>query len=82
MYQLVPSRNGRWDFEHAVKLPDREKTGLIRGLLSPGDKERKIRLSVNSLGEDGKALMQVISLQGENRTPAAEAGTVIILDKE
>ena len=80
MYQLVPSRNGRWDFEHAVKLPDREKTGLIRGLLSPGDKERKIRLSVNSLGEDGKALMQVISLQGENRTPAAEAGTVILLN--
>ena len=76
-YQLVPSRNGRWDFEHAVKLPDREKTGLIRGLLSPGDKERKIRLSVNSLGEDGKALMQVISLQGENRTPVAEAGRVI-----
>ena len=80
MYQLVPSRNGRWDFEHAVKLPDREKTGLIRGLLSPGEKERKIRLSVNSLGEDGKALMQVISLQGENRTPAAEAGTVILLN--
>ena len=37
-YQLVPSRNGRWDFEHAVRLPDREKTGLIRGLLSPGER--------------------------------------------
>ena len=77
MYQLVPSRNGRWDFEHAVKLPDREKTGLTRGLLSPGEKDRKIRLSVKSLGEDGKALMQIISLHGE--TPATEAGRTVIL---
>ena len=77
LYQLVPSRNGKWDFEHAVKLPDREKTGLIRGLLNPGEKDRKIRLSVKSIGEDGRALMQIISLRGEARTPAAEAGCVI-----
>ena len=80
MYQLVPSRNGKWDFEHAVRLPDREKTGLIRGLLSPGEKDRKIRLSVNSIGEDGRALMQIISLQGDDLTPAAEAGYVIARD--
>ncbi len=79
MYQLVPSRNGRWDFEHAVRLPDREKTGLIRGLLSPGEKERRIRLSVRSIGQDGKALMQIISLQGDGLTPASEAGTVITM---
>ena len=77
MYQLVPSRNGQWDFEHAVKTPDRERTGLIRGLVSPGEKERTIRLSPKSLGEDGKALMQIISLRGEERRPAAEAGKVI-----
>ena len=76
-YQLVPSRNGRWDFEHAVKMPDRERTDLIRGLVSPGEKERTIRLSPESLGEDGKALMQIISLRGEERRPAAEAGKVI-----
>ena len=76
-YQLVPSRNGRWDFEHAVRLPDREKTGLIRGLLSPGEKDRRIRLSVKSIGEDGRALMQIISLRGDGTTPAAEAGRVI-----
>ena len=77
MYQLVPSRNGRWDFEHAVRLPDREKTGLIRGLLSPGEKDRKIRLTVKSIGEDGRALMQIISLRGDGTVPAAEAGKVI-----
>ena len=76
-YQLVPSRNGKWDFEHAVKMPDRERTGLVRGLVSPGEKERTIRLSLESLGEDGKALMQIISLRGEERRPAAEAGRVI-----
>ena len=76
-YQLVPSRNGRWDFEHAVRLPDREKTGLIRGLLSPGEKDRTIRLTVKSIGEDGRALMQIISLRGDGTTPAAEAGCVI-----
>jgi len=76
-YQLVPSRNGRWDFEHAVKAPDRERTGLIRGLVSPGEKERTIRLSPESLGEDGRALMQIISLRGEEQRPAAEAGRVI-----
>ena len=75
-YQLVPSRNGRWDFEHAVRLPDREKTGLIRGLLSPGEKDRTIRLTVKSIGEDGRALMQIISLRGDGTTPAAEAGHV------
>ena len=80
MYQLVPSRNGRWDFEHAVRLPDREKTGLIRGLLSPGEKDRKIRLSVKSIGEDSRALMQIISLQGDEKTPAAEAGRVLSLN--
>lgn len=77
MYQLVPGRNGTWDFEHAVRLPDREKTGLIRGLVSPGEKERKIRLTVKSLGEDGKALMQIITFNGDALTISVEAGTVI-----
>ena len=79
-YQLVPGRNGKWDFEHAVRLPDREKTGLIRGLVSPGEKERKIRLTVQNLGEDGKALLQIITYSGDALTPSLEGGTVIKLD--
>jgi len=77
VYQLAPWRDGRWDFEHAVRLPDREKTGLTRGLLSPGPKERTIRLSPQSLGEEHRALMQIISLHGEDLTPAAEGSRVI-----
>lgn len=79
MYQLVPGRNGKWDFEHAVKLPDREKTGLIRSLVSPGEKDRKIRLSRENLKEEGRALMQVMTYSGDALTPATEAGSVIIL---
>jgi hypothetical protein len=77
MYQLVPGRNGRWDFEHAVKLPDKEKTGLIRGLVSPGEKERKIRLTAANLGEDGRALMQILTFSGDALIPSIEAGSVI-----
>ena len=79
MYQLVPGRNDRWDFEHAVRLPDREKTGLIRGLVSPGEKERKIRLTPQSLGEDGRALMQIICYMGDTLVPSTEAGTVVTI---
>ena len=80
MYQLVPSVEGQWDFKHAVRLPDSEKSGLIRGLVSPGEKERKIRLSIENLGDDGRVLMQIVSLRGDDLTPAAEAGHVISFD--
>ena len=82
MYQLVPSVDGQWDFKHAVRLPDSEKSGLIRGLVSPGEKERKIRLSLENLGDDGKVLMQIVSLRGDDLTPAAEAGHVIVFQPE
>ena len=82
MYQLVPGRNGRWDFEHAVRLPDREKTGLIRGMVSPGEKERKIRLTVGNIGEDGRALMQIVTYSGDGTTPSLEAGKVISMNNE
>jgi hypothetical protein len=45
--------------------------------VSPGEKERKIRLTVKSLGEDGKALMQIITFSGDALTISVEAGTVI-----
>ena len=77
MYQLVPKNNGQWDFANAVKLPDRERTGVVRGQVSPGEKDRKIRLTRQSLGEDGEALLQIISLRGEEQIPATEAGRVI-----
>ncbi len=79
MYQLVARRNGKWDFEHAVRLPDKERTGLVRGLVSPGEKDRKIRLTIQSLGEDGRALLQIICYYGNTMTPSVEAGKEIII---
>ena len=79
MYQLVARRNGKWDFEHAVRLPDKERTGLVRGLVSPGEKDRKIRLTIQSLGEDGRALLQIICYYGNSMTPSIEAGKEIII---
>lgn len=80
MYQLVPKNNGQWDFANAVKLPDRERTGVVRGLISPGEKDRKIRLTRQSVGSEGEALLQIISYRGEEMTPATEAGKVIFGD--
>jgi len=82
MYQLVPKNNGQWDFANAVKLPDRERTGVVRGLISPGEKDRKIRLTRQSLGADGTALLQIISISTEEQTPATEAGTVVHIDDD
>ena len=81
-YRLVTRKEGRWDFDHGTTLPDRERTGTARGLLAPGDKERKIRLSAESLGEEGMAVLQVISLRGlHSQVPVLE-GTWVILGAE
>jgi hypothetical protein len=77
MYQLIPKNDGQWDFANAVKLPDRERTGVVRGLITPGVKDRKIRLTRQSLGMDGAALLQIIAYRGEEMIPATEAGRVI-----
>ena len=80
MYQLIPSVNGTWDFEHTVREPDRAKTGLIRGLMSPGEWNREIKLKVKSMGPDKRMLMQIVSLRGDGQTPVTEAGRVIDLN--
>ena len=77
-YRIVPKTGGRWDFSHFATMPDRERTGTVRGLLSPGTKDRKIRISVENLGEEGEALLQVISLRGlHGQVPVLEGTWVI-----
>ena len=80
MYQIVPGRNGTWDFQHMQTQPDPGKTGLIRGLVSPGKWKRTLSIPVKSFGEDGRALLQIITLHGDNQIPAAEGGWVIALE--
>ena len=77
-YRIVIKRDGEWDFEQGTTIPDRERTGTVRGLLSPGDKERKIRISPSGLGDEGEALLQVISLRGiHGQVPVLEGTRVI-----
>lgn len=77
-YRLVPLGADGWDFEHADRLPDRERTGQTRGLLSPGEKDRTIKVSRDKLGESGEALLEIISMRGMYRqVPVPEATRVI-----
>ena len=77
-YRLVPAGENGWDFDSVERLPDRERTGSTRGLLSPGEKTRSIRISRERLGDTGRALLQVISLRGLRwQVPVPEATAVI-----
>ena len=77
-YRLVPRGENGWDFTRAAKLPDRERSGQKRGVLSPGEKERTIRVSRERLGEGGQALLQIVSFRGlYGQVPVPEATKMI-----
>lgn len=77
-YRLVPAGENGWDFAGAVRLPDRERTGSVRGLMAPGEKSRSIQVSRDRLGPEGRALLQVISLRGIHwQVPVPEATVVV-----
>ena len=68
----------RRDVFRTAKLPDRERSGQKRGVLSPGEKERTIRVSRERLGEGGQALLQIISFRGlYGQVPVPEATKMI-----
>ena len=79
-YRLVPRGAGGWDFGEAARLPDRERTGQTRGLLSPGEKDRSIRVSRDKIG-DG-ALLEIISFRGEDYGTLVPEATIVIRGKE
>ena len=71
-YRIIPEGADGWDFRQEVRMPDREKTGRTRGLLTPGDKERQIRIPAQALGKRGRALLQILSsggLRGQDTRP-------------
>ena len=77
-YRLVPMGENGWDFSRTAKLPDRERSGQKRGVVSPGKKDRLIRVSRERLGEDGKALLQIVSWRGlYGQIPVPEATYMI-----
>ncbi len=77
-YRIVLKADGKWDFSRFATMPDRERSGTVRGRLSPGTKNRKIRISASNLGGEGEALLEIISLRGPyGRTPVLEGTWVI-----
>ena len=77
-YRLVPMGENGWDFSRVAILPDRERSGQKRGVVSPGEKDRSIRVSRERLGEDGKALLQIVSWRGlHGQIPVPEATYII-----
>ena len=77
-YRIVPKDGGQWNFSRFATMPDRERTGTVRGRLSPGKKDRKIRISAANLGTEGEALLEIISLRGRyGQIPVLEGTWVI-----
>lgn len=67
IYELVQRDDDRWDFGSAAYLPDRERAGAKRGSLAPGEKERKVRISEETLGADGTALLVILGQREDGR---------------
>ena len=82
-YRLVPMGENGWDFGRAVRLPDREREGQKRGVMSPGEKNRSIRVSRERLGAGGKALLQIVSFRGVyGQVPVPEATFEVVSGRE
>ena len=80
MYHLIPSHNGEWDFEHAATKRDRGHVGLNWGMVGAGEYERSIPRTPEQFGEDGRLLLQVVSMKPDFSAPMVEGGMVMKLD--
>ena len=78
-YRMVIRRDGGWDFEGGTTQIDEERIGTRRGWLSPGEKGRAVRLPVADAGEDGEALLIVISRDATGRS-SPEGSCVIAVN--
>ena len=80
-YRLIPKGEKGWEFDKAVCLPDRERQGLKRGVLSPGEKDRTVRISRDRLGPSDGALLQIVSFRGVyGQVPIPECTLVVASD--
>ena len=78
-YRMVIRRDGGWAFEGGTTQIDEERIGTRRGWLSPGEKGRAVRLPVADAGEDGEALLIVISRDATGRS-SPEGSCVIAVN--
>ena len=78
-YRLVIRKDGVWAFEGGTTQIDDERIGTRRGWLSPGEKKRAVRLTAADAGEEGEALLIVISRDATGRS-APEGSCVMTVD--
>ena len=78
-YRMVIRMDGGWAFEGGTTQIDEERIGTRRGWLSPGEKGRAVRLPVADAGEDGEALLIVISRDATGRS-SPEGSCVIAVN--
>ena len=81
-YRMVYWKNGAWDFENAIQLPDRERSGGIRGRLEPGEKQRTIRLTTVDGEDSGFALLQLMTVGEEGAAAAGSRRLALTGDRE
>jgi len=71
-YQLIYQHEGRWDFDNGQLTYDNAERygayGDLRGMLSPGMKQRALTLDLTDTDSYGYALLQIITQSGG--TPA------------
>lgn len=64
-YQLIYQREGRWDFDNSQLTYDNAERfgayGDLRGMLSPGMKQRALTLELTDADSYGYALLQIIT---------------------
>ena len=67
-YQLIYQQEGRWDFDNSQLTYDNAERfgayGDMRGMLSPGMKQRALALDLTDADSHGYALLQVITQSG------------------
>ena len=82
-YRLIPRGENGWEFDKAITLPDRERQGLKRGVVSPGEKDRTVKISRERLGPKGRALLQIVSYRGVyGQVPIPECTRIITTETE
>jgi len=81
-YRLIPMGEEGWEFDKGISLPDRERQGLKRGVVAPGEKDRAVKISAERLGPKGMALLQIVSFRGVyGQVPIPECTKIITMER-
>ena len=81
-YRMVFWKEGGWDFDGAVQMPDRERFEGIRANLSAGEKQRTVRMTTVDGEDSGFALLQLMTIREGAGTAAGSRRIALTGDRE